>query len=198
MKRCNICLALKTVQHKLYGDLQSLLVLTHCWKDLSIDFVTSLPNLINWKGDSYDSILVIVDRLIKMVHYKPVKVSINTPDLAKIIIDIVVRYYGSQTLLSLTGSRFSPQSFGYPYAISLASSGDSPLPSTYRQTVKLKGKIVQWKPIFEPLSTLSRMIEHGFFPWQSLPTIIPRMPASAIYFSSSIADIILGFLTKKT
>ena len=94
MKGYNVCLALKAVRHKPYGDLQSLPVPTHCWKDLSIDFVMGLPILTGWKGDSYDSILVIIDRLIKMVHYKPVKVTINTPGLAEIIIDVVVRHHG--------------------------------------------------------------------------------------------------------
>ncbi len=32
-----------------------------------MDFVTGLPISANWKDDSYDSILVIVDRLTKMV-----------------------------------------------------------------------------------------------------------------------------------
>ena len=59
-----------------------------------MDFVTGLVLFANWKGDSYDSILVIVDRLTKIVHYKPVKVTINTSRLAKVIIDMVVRYHG--------------------------------------------------------------------------------------------------------
>ena len=42
VKGCDICLALKTVQYKSYGDLQSLPVPTHYWKDLSMDFVTGL------------------------------------------------------------------------------------------------------------------------------------------------------------
>ena len=63
-------------------------------KDLSIDFVTGLPISANWKSDSYDSILVIIDRLTKMVHYKPVKVTINTPGLAEVIIDVIVRHHG--------------------------------------------------------------------------------------------------------
>ena len=50
-----------------------------------------LPILIDWKKDNYDSILVIVNWLIKMVYYKPVKVTINAPGLTEIIINVVVR-----------------------------------------------------------------------------------------------------------
>ena len=59
-----------------------------------MDFVTGLPISTDWKGDSYDSILVIVDRLTKMVHYELVKVTINASGLAEVIIDIVVRHHG--------------------------------------------------------------------------------------------------------
>ncbi len=59
-----------------------------------MDFVTSLPISADQKGDSYDSILVIVDRLKKMVHYIPVKVTINATGLAEVIIDVVVRHHG--------------------------------------------------------------------------------------------------------
>ena len=55
-----------------------------------MDFVTGLLLSSDWKGDSYDSILVIIDRLIKMVHYKPVKVTIDTSGLAEVILDVVV------------------------------------------------------------------------------------------------------------
>ncbi len=59
-----------------------------------MDFVTGLPISADWKGDNYDSILVIVDRLTKMVHYKPVKVTIDALGLAEVIIDVVVRHHG--------------------------------------------------------------------------------------------------------
>ena len=59
-----------------------------------IDFITGLPISTDWKGDSYDSILVIIDQLTKMVHYEPVKIIINAPDLAEVIIDVVVRHHG--------------------------------------------------------------------------------------------------------
>ena len=34
-----------------------------------MDFVTGLLILTDWKGDSYNIILLIVDQLTKMVHY---------------------------------------------------------------------------------------------------------------------------------
>ena len=58
-----------------------------------MDFVTGLPISTDWKGDSYDSILVIVDRLTKMVHYEPVKVTIDAPGLAEVILDVVVWHH---------------------------------------------------------------------------------------------------------
>ena len=94
IKGCNIYLALKIVRHKPYSNIQFLLVLTHSWKDLLIDFVTNLLISMDWKRDCYDLILVIIDWLIKMVHYKQIKVTIDTPSLIKIIISVIVRYYG--------------------------------------------------------------------------------------------------------
>ena len=108
VRGCDICLTSKAVRHKPYGDLQSLSVPTHQWKDLSIDFVTGLLLSADWKGDSYDSILVIVDRLTKMVHYELVKVTIDAPGLAEVIIDVVVRHHGlPDSIISDRGAIFT-------------------------------------------------------------------------------------------
>ena len=96
MKGCNVCLALKAVRHKSYGNLQSLPIPIYYWKDLSMDFITGLLILTDWKEDSYDLILIIVNRLIKIVHYKLVKVTINAPGLAEVIINVVLKHYGLQ------------------------------------------------------------------------------------------------------
>ncbi len=93
VKDWNVYLASKAVRHKPYRDLQSLPVPTHWWKNLSIDFVIGLPISTDWKSDSYDSILVIVDQLTKIVYYEPVKVTINGPGLVEVIIDMIVRYH---------------------------------------------------------------------------------------------------------
>ena len=59
-----------------------------------MDFMTSLPVLINWKRESYNFILFIVDWLTMTVYYKQVKITLNAPKLAKIIINVVVRHHG--------------------------------------------------------------------------------------------------------
>ena len=48
-----------------------------------------LPMSIDWKDTSYDSILIVVDRLTKMVHSKPAQM-IDAPGLAEIISDVVI------------------------------------------------------------------------------------------------------------
>ena len=53
-----------------------------------------MPISTDWKGDSYDSILVIIDWLTKMVHYKPVKVTIDALGLVEVLINVVMRYHG--------------------------------------------------------------------------------------------------------
>ena len=55
-----------------------------------MDFSTYLPLSADWKSDSYNSILIIVNRLTKMVHYKLVKIIIDTPKLAEVILDMVI------------------------------------------------------------------------------------------------------------
>ncbi len=73
-----------------------------------MDFVTGLPVFTNWKSETYDSILVIVDRLTKIVQYEPVKVTINAPALAEVIIKAVVRYHGlSDSIVSDRGLVFT-------------------------------------------------------------------------------------------
>lgn len=69
-------------------------------KDLFMDFVTGFIILADSKDDNYNSILVIVDWLTKMVHYEPVKVTNNAPDLAKVVIDVVVRHHKFRSQLS--------------------------------------------------------------------------------------------------
>ncbi len=59
-----------------------------------MDFITSFPISADGKGDSYNLILVIINRLTKMVYYKPIKIIIDAQGLAEVIIDVVVCHHG--------------------------------------------------------------------------------------------------------
>ena len=108
IKGCDVCLASKAVKYKPYSDFQSLPVATYRWKDLSMDFVTGLLILTDWKRDSYDSILVIIDWLTKMIHHKPVKIIIDAPGLIEVIIDGVVHHYSlHDSIVTNRGSLFN-------------------------------------------------------------------------------------------
>ena len=108
VKGWDVYVVSKAVRYKPYDDLQLLPIPTHCRKDLSIDFVTGLSVSTNWKGETYDSILVIVDQLTKMIYYKPVKVTIDASGLVEVIIHVVVRHHDLlDSIISDCGSIFT-------------------------------------------------------------------------------------------
>ena len=194
---CDVWLTSKAIYHKSYRDLQSFLVPTHQWKNLSIDFVTGLPLSVDWKGDNYDSILVIVNQLTKMVHYKPIKVTIDAPGLAEVILDMVVWHHGLPDSIVTDGSSFFTAKFWSYSVTSSALNRGSQLRSTFRQMVKPRGRIALWKPTFEFLLTLNRMTGQGFYQWPSLHTITPRMLALVIRLLSWTMATIVRCHTRK-
>lgn len=62
------------------------MILIYKLEDLSLDFIISLLVSRNLKSKIYDSILVIIDRLMKIVHYKLVMITFNADGFAKTII----------------------------------------------------------------------------------------------------------------
>lgn len=59
-----------------------------------MDIVTDLPILTGWKKNSNDALFIIVDYLTKMIHYEPVKTTIDITSLAKVIINMIVTHHG--------------------------------------------------------------------------------------------------------
>ena len=69
-----------------------------------MDFVVGLPKTMS----KYDSIWVIVDRLIKSAHFIPVKVTCNAEKLAKLYISEIVRLHGVPlSIISDRGTQFT-------------------------------------------------------------------------------------------
>lgn len=162
IKKCDVCLALKLVKHKPYGNLESLPVLTHWWKDISIDFVIGLPISINWKGEIYDSILVIINRLTQMIHYEQIMITINTLGLIEVIIDMVIQYYSlPNSIITDWDSLFNSKS-GHLHVISLESSKRFQQSSICRPMARQNDKRALWRSTFELLLTINKMIKWNF------------------------------------
>lgn len=65
---CETCQRNKYEALKLVGLLQPLPIPTKVWEDITMDFIGELP-----KSNDYDTIMVVVDRLIKYNHFLPFK-----------------------------------------------------------------------------------------------------------------------------
>lgn len=93
VKSHNVYLVLKKLWYKQYKNLSFLSIFIYQQQKLSIYFVTNLPILKDQKKNNYNSILVIVNKLTKIVYQNPIKTTINLAKLAKIIIYMIIKYY---------------------------------------------------------------------------------------------------------
>lgn len=99
-----------------YSKLQLLPILTHWQKNLSIDLIIGLSISTNWKEETYNSILVIINRLTKIVHYELVKVTIDASRLVKVIINIIVQHHNfSDSIITDYRSVFTLKFWFSPY-----------------------------------------------------------------------------------
>jgi hypothetical protein len=78
---------------------------TECkWEEIAIDFIVGLPRT----QSVYDSIWVIVDRLIKVAHFIPVKTSYSGPQVAELYMSRIVCLHGvPKKIVSDRGTQFT-------------------------------------------------------------------------------------------
>lgn len=86
---CEPCQRAKTSRTKPAGTLKPLPIPSAPWSSIAMDFITDLP-----ASNSFDSILVVVDRLTKMAHFIPTTKTLNASGLAHLIIRDIVRLHG--------------------------------------------------------------------------------------------------------
>eukprot|EP00122_Pirum_gemmata_P008164 Pgem_evm1s7520 len=102
IQRCDTCQKNKPDRTKPYGLLKPLPVPERNWRDVSLDFITDLPD-----SHGYNAILVVKDRLSKMAHYIPVNKSITAEETAEVYIKVVFKLHGiPATLVSDRGPQF--------------------------------------------------------------------------------------------
>ncbi|WVZ62852.1 hypothetical protein U9M48_012547 [Paspalum notatum var. saurae] len=76
---CDVCQRVKAEHQKPAGLLQPLKIPEWKWEEIGMDFIVGLPRT----QSGFDSIWVVVDRLIKVAHFIPVKTTYSGAKLAE-------------------------------------------------------------------------------------------------------------------
>jgi hypothetical protein len=108
---CDTCRRVKAIHMKTAGPLQSLPIPTWKWEDINMDFIVGLPRTV--KG--FDSIWVIIDRLMKIAHFLPVKVKYTMVAYVELYIARILRLHGVPKTIVLDGDHNLYPSFGKNY-----------------------------------------------------------------------------------
>ncbi|WVZ58084.1 hypothetical protein U9M48_008392 [Paspalum notatum var. saurae] len=87
---CDTCQRVKAEHQRPAGLLQPLKVPEWKWEEITMDFVVGLPR--TQKG--YNSIWLVVDRLIKVAHFIPVNTTYSGAKLAQLYISRIVCLHG--------------------------------------------------------------------------------------------------------
>jgi len=88
IRSCEACQRNKTIRHKKYGKLVPLPVPYQPWEQISMDFITDLPNT-----KRYNQCWVVVDRFTKMADFIPLK-NRKAKKLAGIFVRKIWRLHG--------------------------------------------------------------------------------------------------------
>jgi hypothetical protein len=101
---CDACQRNKSSTTKPSGLLQPLPIPEGKWESIGMDFIVGLP----CTAKGFDSILVIIDRLSKMVHLVPTMATATAADVAQLFVDHVVKLHGfPQSIVSDRDSKFT-------------------------------------------------------------------------------------------
>jgi transposase InsO family protein len=102
VRKCADCQKNKHGTHAPYGEMQALELPDEPWTDVSMDFITGLPESRDPVTRlKYDSILVVVDRFTKAIEVIPFQRNYTAVQLGHVINDRVIRYHGiPKTIIS--------------------------------------------------------------------------------------------------
>ena len=85
----------KAARHARYGHLQFRTPPTNPWDKVTMDFITKLPTSKDQvTKQSYDMIMVMVDRLTKYAHFIAASETYTAEQLGHLVLDRLVRYHG--------------------------------------------------------------------------------------------------------
>jgi len=104
IQSCHSCQQNKSSNQKPGGLLQPLLIPERKWQVVTMDFIMSLPET----DRGHTAILVVVDKLTKMVHLIPTTVHVTGEETARLYMDHVWKHHGvPESIVSDRDPRFT-------------------------------------------------------------------------------------------
>ena len=102
VQHCQVCARSKSSRQGKMGVLRPLPIPERRWQDISMDFVTGLP-----ESNGFDAILVVIDRLSKRRHFSSCLTTINAQELAELFLRDIWKLHGlPSTIVSDRGVLF--------------------------------------------------------------------------------------------
>nr|GFD33247.1 retrotransposable element Tf2 [Tanacetum cinerariifolium] len=95
VSKCLICQQVKIEHQRASGLLQPLDIPVWKWDEISMDFVTGLPQT----QRRHDAIWVVVDRLTKSAHFLPIRKDYSVSRLVEIFQQEIVRLHGTPSAI---------------------------------------------------------------------------------------------------
>ena len=111
VSECVICQRSTIRRHKPYGLLQPIPPADEPFQQVTMDFITDLPES-EWGKEKYDAILVIIDRFTKHATYIRARKTTNAAELARLYTHYILRPFGvPKTIISDRGTVFTSNSW---------------------------------------------------------------------------------------
>ena len=102
VRNCHPCQRSRTERHAPFGILRPLPIPEGAWQELSMDFITGLP-----ESNGCNAILNVVDRLTKMRHFVACRDTTTAEELALLYIRNIFRLHGlPRAIISDRGTQF--------------------------------------------------------------------------------------------
>ena len=112
VRLCAICQRIVSKRHKPYGQLESLSLPSRPWSEISMDFITGIPEA-RFGLHSVDCIFVVVDRYTHIVKFFTVSITINAAELAHLFYNEIELKFGAlKSIVSDRGPIFTSSFWG--------------------------------------------------------------------------------------
>ena len=103
VRNCHTCQRSKQNNHAKFGVLRPLPIAQQPWQEVSMDFVTGLP-----ESEGFNAVMVVVDRLTKLRHLIPCTTTTSSEDVAKLYLRNVWKLHGlPKYITSDRGTQFT-------------------------------------------------------------------------------------------